>query len=128
MPVSHTLRGTLPWGTGSEPGIALDPGKGAAPRKNVAYVCASGCEFTIPLAEEAVAPDDWTCRCGAPARRKGAPKQRRSSRPGSGHGGSQNDVSEHGQLAKRGRSRKHKETLLAERSAVARQMRGADDG
>ena len=67
------IRGTTNLGAGSRFGLDHREGRSQADRCEVSYACRSGHSFTITLAADAPAPDEWDCRCGRTGHQAGTP-------------------------------------------------------
>jgi hypothetical protein len=67
------IRGTANLGASSHYGLDHREGRSQADRCEVGYTCPSGHSFTITLAADASAPDQWDCRCGRTGHQAGTP-------------------------------------------------------
>jgi rubredoxin len=111
----RALRGTRLGATSYE----NDRNTDLAPRQEVSFVCPKDHHFTVPFAAEAEVPPTWECRvCGAvaftTAGDQPAPKKGKAPRS-------------HWDMLRERRSISDLEQVLAERLAVIRGMRGAEE-
>ena len=109
----RTLRGARLGGQSFEDERGIE----FAARQRIAYVCAHGHEFEIPMSAEADVPPLWECpRCGAEAlRRDGERPEPKLEKP----------VRTHWDMLLERRSIKELEEILAERLAL---LRGGEIG
>ena len=108
----RTLRGARLGGQSFEDERGIE----FAARQRVAYVCAAGHEFEIPMAAEADVPALWECpRCGAEGlRRDGERPEPKAEKP----------ARTHWDMLLERRSIAELEVLLDERLAVLRAKQG----